>query len=82
MSLAIRRLDSRDAGFSEALTRLLAYAEEVDDEVEASVAAHADVGKDGFDRGLDRAIGLGRVREQCRQIGVEAGRRAVERTQR
>jgi len=39
MSLAIRRLDSRDAGFAEALTRLLAYAEEVDDEVEASVAA-------------------------------------------
>ena len=39
MSLAIRRLDSRDAGFAEALTRLLVYAEEVDDEVEASVAA-------------------------------------------
>jgi histidinol dehydrogenase len=39
VSLAIRRLDSRDAGFAEALTRLLAYAEEVDDEVEASVAA-------------------------------------------
>jgi len=39
MSLAIRRLDSSDAGFAEALTRLLAYAEDTDAEVEASVAA-------------------------------------------
>jgi histidinol dehydrogenase len=38
MTLALRRLDSRDAGFADALTRLLAYADEVDAEVEASVA--------------------------------------------
>ncbi len=48
MTLAIRRLDSRDAGFADALTRLLAYAADVDAEVEASVAAIlADVRKRG-----------------------------------
>ncbi|MCE9658695.1 MAG: histidinol dehydrogenase [Burkholderiales bacterium] len=39
MSLALRRLDSRGAGFAAALTQLLAYDAAVDDEVEASVAA-------------------------------------------
>jgi hypothetical protein len=39
MTLALRRLDSREPGFAETLTRLLAYADEVDAEVEASVAA-------------------------------------------
>jgi len=39
MSLAIRRLDSRDPGFADALTSLLVYDAGVDAEVEASVAA-------------------------------------------
>jgi len=39
MSLALRRLDSSEPGFAEALTRLLAYADDVDAEVEASTAA-------------------------------------------
>ena len=39
MTLKLRRLESRDPGFADALTRLLAYADEVDAEVEASVAA-------------------------------------------
>ena len=34
MSLALRRLDSSEPGFAEALTRLLAYADDVDAEVE------------------------------------------------
>ncbi|MEP7302162.1 MAG: histidinol dehydrogenase, partial [Caldimonas sp.] len=38
-SLRIRRLDTRDAGFAEDLSRLLAYDAEVDSAVEASVAA-------------------------------------------
>jgi histidinol dehydrogenase len=38
MRLALRRLDSRAAGFADALGRVLAYADEVDAEVEASVA--------------------------------------------
>jgi histidinol dehydrogenase len=39
MTVALRRLDSRAPGFAETLTRLLAYADAVDAEVEASVAA-------------------------------------------
>jgi len=34
MSLALRRLDSSEPGFAEALTRLLAYADDVDAEVD------------------------------------------------
>ncbi|MGZ5716173.1 MAG: histidinol dehydrogenase, partial [Caldimonas sp.] len=39
MSATIRRLSTADAGFAGDLARLLAYAADVDAEVEASVAA-------------------------------------------
>ena len=39
MSLRLRTLNSSDAGFAAALTSLLAYSAETDDQVETSVAA-------------------------------------------
>jgi len=54
MTLKIRRLSSADAGFADALTRLLAYDAAVDAAVEASVAAIlADVRSRGDDAVLE-----------------------------
>jgi histidinol dehydrogenase len=54
MSLRLRRLSTAEPGFDAALAALLVYAEDVDAEVEASVAAIlADVRKRGDDAVLD-----------------------------
>jgi histidinol dehydrogenase len=78
MSVAIRTLDSADAGFDAALAALLAYSAETDDAIEQSVAAIlADVRARGDAAVLDCTRRFDRVDARS-MAELEVGRRELD----